>query len=139
VVVSEQARAPTSCWSPGEGFGAGVVSVLFGSSAGLTRVGGQLFTQVGGAVEANDRFAASLGAADFDHDGFVDLAAGAPFEAVGSVPEAGAVSVLYGSGGGLTRTGGQLFTQKSPGLGSSAEPLDNFGLTLAIGPMGPGS
>jgi FG-GAP repeat len=125
--------------APGEEFRSGVVSVLFGSAAGLTRVGGQLFTQVGGAVETNDGFAASLTAADYDHDGFADLAAGAPFETVGSVLDAGAVSVLYGSGGGLTRTGGQLFTQNSPGLGSSAEALDNFGLTLAAGALGPAS
>ena len=118
---------------------AGAVSVLYGSSAGLTRASGRLFTQVGGAVEGNDRFAASLAAADFDHDGFADLAAGAPFETVGTIPEAGAVSVLYGSAGGLSRAGGQLFTQNSPGLGSSAEPLDNFGLTLTAGTMGPGS
>ena len=111
--------------------------MLFGSSAGLTRAGGQLFTQVGGAAEGIDRFGASLAAADFDQDGFTDLAAGAPFETLGSVPEAGAVSVIYGSGGGLTRAGGQLFTQNSPGLGSSPEALDNFGLTLATGGQGP--
>jgi hypothetical protein len=50
-----------------------------------------------------------------------------------------AVSVLYGSGGGLTRVGGQLFTQDTPGVGSSAEALDNFGLALAAGALGPGS
>jgi hypothetical protein len=116
---------------------AGAVSILPGSSAGLTTVGGQLFTQVGGAAEGIDRFGASLAAADFDHDGFADLAAGAPFETLGSIREAGAVSVLYGWGGGLTRVGGQLFTQNSPGLGSSAEALDNFGLTLATGGLGP--
>ena len=53
--------------------------------------------------------------------------------------DAGAVSVLYGSSPGLTRASGRLFTQNSPGLGSSAEPLDNFGLTLTAGTMGPGS
>jgi hypothetical protein len=111
--------------------------VLFGSPAGLTRAGGQLFTQVGGAVEAIDRFGAPLATADFNDDGFADLAAGAPFEAVGSILDAGAVSVLYGSGGGLTREGGQLFTQNSPGLGSSAEALDNCGLTQAAGVLGP--
>ena len=118
---------------------AGAVSVLPGSPNGLTTVGGRLFTQVGGTAEGIDRFGASLTAADFDQDGFTDLAAGAPFETLGSIPEAGAVSVLYGSGGGLTRVGGQLFTQNSPGLGSSAEALDNFGLTLAAGVLGPGA
>jgi FG-GAP repeat len=112
---------------------AGAVSVLYGTSGGLTRVGGQLFTQVGGAVEFNDRFGRALAAGDFDNDGFSDLAASAPFEGVGSIPEAGAVSVLYGTSGGLSRVGGQLFTQNSPGVGSSAEALDNFGLTLAAG------
>jgi hypothetical protein len=128
--------ADLAAGAAGEDGGPGAVSVLFGSSAGLTRAGGQLFTQVGGAAEGIDRFGASLAAADFDQDGFTDLAAGAPFETLGSIPEAGAVSVLYGSGGGLTRVGGQLFTQNSPGLASSAEALDNFGLTLAAGGLG---
>jgi FG-GAP repeat len=131
--------ADLAAGASGEDGAAGVVSVLFGSSAGLTRVGGQLFTQVGGAAEAIDQFGASLAAADYDHDGFTDLAAGAPFETVGSIREAGAVSVLYGSGGGLTRVGGQLFTQNTPGVASSAEALDNFGLTLAAGALGPGT
>jgi hypothetical protein len=129
--------ADLAAGAAGEDGGPGAVSVLFGSPAGLTRAGGQLFTQVGGAAEGIDRFGASLAAADFDHDGFADLAAGAPFETLGSIREAGAVSVLYGWGGGLTRVGGQLFTQNSPGLGSSAEALDNFGLTLATGGLGP--
>ena len=129
--------ADLAAGAAGEDGGPGALSVLFGSSAGLARAGGQLFTQVGGAAEGIDRFGASLAAADFDQDGFTDLAAGAPFETLGSVPEAGAVSVIYGSGGGLTRAGGQLFTQNSPGLGSSPEALDNFGLTLATGGQGP--
>ena len=58
------------------------------------------------AAEAPDLFGSALAAGDFDSDGFADLAAGAPFEAVGSAEGAGAVSVLYGSAGGLTRTGG---------------------------------
>jgi hypothetical protein len=80
-------------------------------------------------VEAEDGFGAALAA----RDGFPDLAASAPGEEVG----AGVVSVLFGSPAGLTRAGGQLFTQNSPGLGSSAEALDNFGLTLATGGLGP--
>ena len=129
--------ADLAAGAAGEDGGPGAVNVLFGSPAGLTRAGGQLFTQVGGAADGIDRFGASLATADFNDDGFTDLAAGAPFESLGSIPEAGAVSVLYGSGGGLTRAGGQLFTQNSPGLGSSAEALDNFGLTLATGGLGP--
>jgi FG-GAP repeat len=119
--------------APGEGVfstpGAGAVSVLYGSAGGLTRTGGQIFTQVGSAPEAGDGFGWSLTVGDFNHDGFADLAAGAPFEGVFSTVNAGAVSVLYGSAGGLTRTGGQIFTQ----VGSPPEASDQFGWSLAAG------
>ena len=109
--------------------GAGAVSVLPGSSGGLTATGGQFFTQVGGAVEGGDQFGAALAAGDFNHDGFVDLAAGAPSERVGTTVGAGAVSVLPGSAGGLTANGGRLFTQ----VGGTVEAGDAFGEQLAAG------
>jgi hypothetical protein len=90
---------------------AGGVNVLYGAAGGLTGSGSQFFTQVGSAPEPADFFGAALATGDFNHDGFADLAVGAPFEDAGSTVDAGAVSVLYGSAGGLTRTGGQIFTQ----------------------------
>ena len=101
---------------------AGALSVLPGSAGGLTTTGGRLFTQVAGAVEAGDEFGEQLAAGDFNDDGFADLAAAAPLEDVGTVQQAGAVSVLPGSAGGLTSTGGRLFTQNSPGVPGTAEP-----------------
>lgn len=80
--------------------------------------------------------------ADFNNDGFADLAVGVvsenlavgvSLEAVGAVADAGAVNVLYGTAGGLTGADSQLFTQDSPGVGSSAETEDNFGGVLAAG------
>jgi hypothetical protein len=117
--------------------GAGAVSVLPGSAGGLGAVGGQLFTQVGGAVETDDSFGSALAAGDFDGDTFADLAAGAPFEDVGSIADAGAVSELPGSAGGLTATGGRLFTQDTPGVPGTAQELDLFGSTLVTGDPGP--
>jgi hypothetical protein len=64
-------------------------------------------------------------AADFDGDGVPDLAVGVP----GENAAAGAVNVLYGTGGGLSGTGSQLFDQ----VGSAVEQLDTFGSALAAG------
>jgi hypothetical protein len=107
--------------------GAGAVSTLVGSAGGLTTSGGQLFTQVAGAVEAGDAFGAQLASGDFNNNGFADLAAAAPTEDVGTAAQAGAASILPGAGGGLTATGGQLFTQNSPGVPGTAETFDLFG------------
>jgi hypothetical protein len=127
--------------APGEAVGAivdaGAVNVLFGSAGKLTGVGSQLFTQdspgVGSAAEVGDFFGDALAAGDFNHDSFDDLAVGAPFEAVSSIVDGGAVIALFGSAGKLTGVGSQLFTQDSPGVGSAAEPSDLFGRTLAAG------
>jgi hypothetical protein len=124
-------RADLAAAAPLEDIGStvdtGVVSVLPGSAGGLTASGAKLFTQVGGAVEAGDEFGEQLASGDFNHDGFAELAVAAPTEDVGTVQQAGAVSVLPGSAGGLTAGGGRLFTQNSPGVPDTAETFDEFG------------
>jgi FG-GAP repeat len=123
--------------SVGSIFDAGAVNVLYGSAAGLTGSGSQLFTQnspgVGSTAEPEDFFGGALAVGDFDNDGVADLAVGAPFESIGAIFAAGAVNVLYGTPTGLTGSGSQLFTQNSPGVGSTAEPEDFFGGALAVG------
>jgi FG-GAP repeat len=111
----------------GGAFDTGAVSVLYGSPSGLTVAGGQLFTQLGSRAEDQDNFGWALAAGDFSHDGFADLAAAAPTEDVGTVRQAGAVSVLPGTAGGLTASGGRSFTQDSPGVPGTAETFDLFG------------
>jgi hypothetical protein len=124
-----------------EGIGAlpcaGAVNVLYGSAGGLTGTGSQLFWQgaagVVGTAEDSDQFGSALAAEDFDNDGFADLAVGVPFEDIGGVADAGAVNVLYGSAGGLTGNGSQLFRQGAGGLAGAPEVRDQFGLALAAG------
>src|SRR5918995_1288864 len=126
---------------PFEGVGsiesAGAVNVLYGSAGGLSGAGSQLFTQdtagVPGAAEDFDFFGFALAAGDFDNDGFADLAVGAPFESVGAIEAAGAVNVLYGSAGGLSGAGSQLFSQDTAGVPGTAEAFDIFGFALAAG------
>jgi FG-GAP repeat len=115
--------------APGEDQNSGGVSILYGSAGGLASIGGRFFTQVGGAVEREDFFGRALASGDFNHDGFADLAAGAPFETVGTVDLAGAVSVLYGSAGGLTATGARLFTE----AGDIPQAYDRFGEAATSG------
>jgi FG-GAP repeat len=69
--------------------------------------------------------------ADFNNDGFADLAVGVAGENLGAISNGGAVSVLYGSASGLSGAGSQLFTQDSPGVPDSVEFDDFLGEALA--------
>ncbi|MGH7801800.1 MAG: integrin alpha [Thermodesulfobacteriota bacterium] len=68
--------------------------------------------------------------ADFNGDGFNDLAIGAADEDVGSISGAGAVSVIYGASGGLSANNDPndlIFTQGALGIEDTAETGDFFG------------
>jgi hypothetical protein len=71
----------------------------------------------------------SLATADFNADGFPDLAATVRYDDVGSVEDAGSVQILFGSPLGLQATSpdDQLWTRGSPGVRSDPQPGDAFG------------
>jgi hypothetical protein len=76
--------------------------------------------------------------ADFNGDGFADLAVGVPGETVGNADTAGAVNVIYGSRVGLSAAGNQIWTQGADGVDSLqtrgvAEAGDAFGWAVAAG------
>ncbi len=118
---------------------AGTINVLYGSSSGLAASGGQAWNQetagIADAAEAGDSFGAALAAGDLDHDGDDDLSVGAPGESVGALAGAGAVNVVYGSAGGLSSTGNQLWTQDSTAITDASEAGDSFGAALAAGDL----
>jgi hypothetical protein len=70
--------------------------------------------------------------ADFNGDGFADLAIGVPLEDTAGNTNDGGVSVIYGSAGGLSATGNQFWNQDSAGIFGAAESGDEFGLSLAV-------
>jgi hypothetical protein len=84
---------------------------------------------VKGSSEPGDLFGAALAAGDFDDDSALDLAVSAPFDSVGGVRYAGAVTVLYGSSSAMS-SDDWLLTQDAPGIKGTVG-ADAFGSTLA--------
>ncbi len=73
------------------------------------------------------------GAADFDKDGYADLAVGVEWENVGSLADAGAVNILYGSSSGISATGDQIWDQDDLMTTDGSEEHDCFGQVLTAG------
>ncbi len=121
---------------PAEDFSAdgdGAVNILYGSAAGLGIVGAQVWTQANLALAGGDKdwFGSALTAGDFNSDGKMDLAIGAPGKSIGGIA-VGAVSVLYGTADGLSAVHRDYWHQGLPGLGNAAEQ-NLFGAALAAG------
>lgn len=84
---------------------AGWVAVVYGTSAGIDPAKRKILTQSGsvnpGSPEGRDQFGAAFSVADFDGDGYSDLAVGAPGEAYSPNADQGSVTMYWGGPGGL--------------------------------------
>ena len=80
-----------------------------------------------GTAERLDLFGFALAAGNFGGDGAADPAIGSPLEDIGAIPNAGAVTALYGSAGGPTSSGSQAFWQGTVGVAGTAEAGDLLG------------
>ena len=126
--------------SPKEDIGnendAGMVTILYGGSGGLSTAGDQGWHQdssgIKGAAETNDFFGAALASGDFNNDGYDDLAIGVPEENLSGGVNAGAVAVLFGSSGGITAND-DFITLASPTMWFAENTDDKFGSALAVG------
>ena len=141
-------RSDLAIGSPGEDVNAtvdaGIVQVLYGSSAGLSLTTAQLWRQGAGGVpdaaEAGDQFGYALSSWNYGRDDRSDLAIGAPFEDLVSsagieLADAGAVVVIYGTATatGLTATTAnpaQFWHQDASGVNDTAQIGDRFGHSL---------
>ncbi len=116
---------------------AGGITVIYGTSSGLTGTADEYWQQNyldGSNAEPYEYFGRALAVGDFDGDGYFDLAVGVPHEDVGSVNQAGAVNIIYGTSvGGLDVAGNQYWNQDESGMGGAAEEDDHFGWALAAG------
>ena len=72
---------------------------------------------------------------DYNGDGYDDLAIGLPGEDVtnNTRVDAGAVTVLYGTGAGLATSGAKTFTQRTAGVDSAPRNDEEFGYSTACG------
>jgi hypothetical protein len=114
--------------------GAGGVVVLPASARGLSlteRIISQSSRGVPGASEGGDWFGDALASADFDLDGYADLAVGQRGESVGALPSSGAVTVIYGSSRGLDTTRSSRLNPTAH-TGSSPD-FGEFGTSLVAG------
>lgn len=122
--------------SIGEDSGRGNVIVIPGSASGPTSTGSQRWRQNDGGIgderESNDRFGISLAAADFNLDGFADLAIGVD----GEDGDRGIIHVIYGTESGLNAAGNKIFAQGWQGMQGQALTGDAFGYAMAAGDFG---
>lgn len=86
--------------------GAGFVTVAYGTATGPDPARRQVITQesagIPGGSEESDGFGASLASADFDLDGYADLAVVASGEDSDGPWEGGGITLIYGSASGLS-------------------------------------
>ncbi|MCI3274959.1 VCBS repeat-containing protein [Streptomyces cylindrosporus] len=92
--------------------GAGLLVVLYGNATGVSSAKRSTISQnsagVPGTAESGDHFANDLAYADFNGDGYDDLAVGSAGEDVGSDVDGGTVTILWGSASGLTGKGASV-------------------------------
>ncbi|MGP4048326.1 integrin alpha [Streptomyces sp. 2A115] len=109
---------------------AGQLVVLYGTASGVSGAKRTVLSQnssgVPGTSETGDYFGAETAYADFNGDGYDDLAVSAVAEKVGTDVNGGTVAVLWGSASGLTGAG---VTVADPAVSAH----DHWGKNLAAG------
>ena len=112
----------------------GGVHVLYGGPVGLQFSDDQFWNQtlLGAVPDKEELLGSAFAVADFDNDGYDDLAMGSPFEDTPESDGAGVVYVARGSGFGLMLPDLQVWYQGA-GIQEIPEYGDMFGFSLEAG------
>lgn len=118
----------------------GQITVLHGSSSGLTTSGQEIVTQdtagVGGAPEYGDAFGQDVSVGDVNNDMNADVLVGVPQENLtrdGSASaDPGMVHLLFGSSSGVTGEGAMSISQDTAGVPDVTEWYDRFGSSVQL-------
>ncbi|GAB2864020.1 FG-GAP repeat protein [Streptomyces deserti] len=109
---------------------AGQLVVLYGTATGVSSAKRHTISQnttgTPGTAETDDAFGSDSAYADFNGDGYDDIAVAAPLEDVGGDTDGGGVAILWGSASGIT---GKGVTVADPAPSSH----DYWGKVLAAG------
>jgi hypothetical protein len=127
---------------PGEDVGsaedAGAINIVFGSAAGLTAAGNRFVSQDSSGMpdtaEGGDSCGTTVGAGDFNADGFDDVVFGCPGEDLGLLIDAGAVSLAFGVSSGISGASGDFVHQNTSRVSPSEgnEAFDKCGQGLGV-------
>jgi hypothetical protein len=140
--VNDDGYADAVVGAPGEDIGsfldAGTITVMYGHAAGVTGTGSVAFDQdtagVPGGNESGDEFGYTSTSADFNRDGYPDVAVSGVLEDSGSAKDAGAIWIFYGSATGLSHAHDQMITVANTIFGDGASSSGaGFGEALAAG------
>ncbi len=115
---------------------AGFVTINRGSRFGLTWVNAMGMSPGNSALSnaESHQMGYALASADFNNDGFDDLAVGLPASTINSATNSGRVLIYMGGTNGLSATASQVLTQTP--FGGVNEAGDRFGAALAAGRLG---
>lgn len=89
-----------------------------------------------GSQQIGEEFGAAVAVADFNCDGFDDLAVSAPgYDVPGDpdIQDAGILRIYYGGNAGVGQSGSAQFIQGDFGVGGEPEEGDRFASVLAVG------
>jgi hypothetical protein len=113
----------------------GGVTLLRGSSSGITTTGSDLLTagQIAGTSQLFLNGIPVVGVGDTNGNGLAEVIVGWPISTVGARDDAGAVVSIVGRSSGLSASGARILHQNTPGVPEVAETGDHFGASIAAG------